>query len=198
MAKTHGKTDPQQRVREIPAPSEIADALKVDSPNVSSVERIAIVVDTQTGKAQWDTMRPSTRARLRKVLADDPRAAIELGIASAPASATSVEDQKALLVLGAMLTKAVYGGLGSLLVIGVQRMGAPEDAAQVMRFTEAQQEAWREPTMAIMHQYLPDVLKSEHAAAIGLAISVSLASMENYAKLQAIVTERRANKVSVS
>lgn len=197
MAKTHGKTDPQQSVREIPAPGDTVAVPTDGNANVSSMERIALAIDLKTGKVPWDTMRPSTRARLRKALADDPRAAVELGIAlPAGAGAAAVEDQKALLVLGTMLSKAVYGGLGSLLVLGVQRMGAPADAAEVMRFTPKQQEDWTEPTMAVVQQYLPAALASKHAAAIALALSVSFASMENYGKLQAIVADRRGAKTA--
>lgn len=109
----------------------------------------------------WDRLRPDTREKLRRVLAD-PDVAKQLGT---PAAATdnAVGDP---LIIGVL-----YDAVSSIMVSIARASGYPVDRAAVLRFNAEEKQLLAAPTAAVLAKYSGFLGAYQEEAALAMLLT---------------------------
>lgn len=158
---SHGFSSPTQ-----PASSVSEETPKSLAPNEkeSTIPRLGVPYDTNTGKIVFEGMRPSTKDKIR-VLLDDPRIAKELGVSANVSSASSAEND----ALAGVVVNVLYDAIGSLAVILAKSRGFGSHA-ELLRYTEQEKEQLAAPTLKVLSKY--DLLGGKYADELLLVAAV--------------------------
>lgn len=128
-----------------------------------AVKRIAVPVDTATGKAMLETMRPATIAELKTALDSDSARAV---LGNAAAVATSTHDP----ALNAALVGVLFDSLGAIGVALASRKGYSDPAAAKLAFNDRDKAILTPPTVRVLEKY--NVLGGKYADEIALAAAL--------------------------
>lgn len=171
MAKTVGKTAKPTTFRESvstpPSAAFVSDETPkspVANEKESTIPRLGVPYDTNTGKIVFEGMRPSTKDKIR-VLLDDPRIAKELGVSANVSSASSAEND----ALAGIVVNVLYDAIGSLAVILAKSRGFGSHA-ELLRYTEQEKEQLSAPTLKVLSKY--DLLGGKYADELLLVAAV--------------------------
>lgn len=183
MAKPERTTRVRQAAHAITIEEPSAPAVAVIPP-VNGRERLSLPVDA-SGALDWETLRASTREKLKTAFADTARVQRELGIGgavnvTAPPSAEIVK-------LNAMLVQSLYKAVGGLLVLSARSRGVPDDAAELLRFHEDECAMLVDPTLAVLNKY--ELLGGKYAEEITLIACVGSMLGGHVMAMNARITE---------
>lgn len=114
--------------------------------DLDGISRLSFPVDSD-GRVQWDSMRQSTKEKVRSIL-QNPETARVLGIES-QGSSSPVE------VFDPAWTGSIYDAIGKLESFGVQKIyGMPAHIAEkCFLYTDAEKEKLAAPTAKVINKY---------------------------------------------
>lgn len=170
MPKTSAKTEKSTKVSPAvsllsPPPSVSDDSLKSSAPieKESTIPRLGVPFNPDTGKIVFEGMRPSTKEKIR-VLLDDDRIAKELGVASMATGSSAEND-----ALAGVAVNVLYDAVGSLAVILAKSRGFGSHA-ELLRYTEQEKAQLSAPTLKVLSKY--DLLGGKYADELLLLAAV--------------------------
>lgn len=116
-------------------------------------DRLALLLDPESGNVLWDRMRPSTKEQVRKAMTD-PRAAKELGlVATGSAPAATSEDSAAMNAQLVMLLGVAFDLVGRMSVVAAKSRGYHPSAAEVLRWTEEEKQGAGSALVPLLNKY---------------------------------------------
>lgn len=163
-----------------PAPGPSFDAPSQEKPAATASERLSLPIDAD-GRIDWESMRPSTRDKLKAALSDVERVGRELGTpppSVGAGGATAAENAE----LNSMIAAMIYDGISNVLVLSAKAAEIPDEYAELMRYTEKQKADWLKPTQDVLARY--SLLNSPHAPLIALLSSVSMTTLGMWMQMQ--------------
>lgn len=137
-------------------------------------DRLAIAIDSSTGKILWDQMRPITQGKLKAAILDpDTTARLGAPVApGAPAPALTADDLA--------LVSLLYDAVGSIAVSLARAQGYTGDQAALLRYSEEEKTALQEPTARVLAKYSAGFKYTDEvmlALALGSITSAKVAAL---------------------
>lgn len=165
MAQENVRKRASERILPDPTstPAAESDATKPSTPAELNT-RLSVPINPKTGKLDFDSMRASTREKLKAALAD-PAARAALGDAGGGV-ALSADDA----ALNGVLVNMLYDVIGSIGVVVAQTRGFQAAHAEVLRYTEQEKAILAPTTLKVLNKY--NLLGGKYADEIALVAAV--------------------------
>jgi len=139
--------------RDVPAPVVRAEA----------TPRLSLPYDATRGVIDFASMRPVTRDRLRRALADPSARVVLTDTTTVPTG----ESDKAVAV---MMVDLLYDAIGTIAVVVARTRGVSATRAEVLRYTAEEKKLFMEPTLKVFAKH--QLLSGKYADEIALVLAV--------------------------